>query len=93
MRRHRRRSSAAHVHRSFSISGEASRRAMRDRRCESAVAIRAKNRFWRAAMRREADWRENFFVAKIRDSESALRAFDRQRSAAATSAARCTSHA
>jgi hypothetical protein len=48
-------------------------------RRESAVAIRAKNRFWRAAMRREAGQRENFFIAKNRDSESAQRAFSRLR--------------
>jgi hypothetical protein len=38
--------------------------------------FRAKNRFWRAAMRREAGQHENFFIAKNRDSESAQRAFD-----------------
>src|SRR6266576_1105438 len=43
-------------------------------------AIRAKNRFWRAAMRREANEHENFFIAKNRDSESAQRAFGRLRS-------------
>jgi hypothetical protein len=42
---------------------------------ESAAAIRAKNRFWRATMRREAGCRENFFIAKNGDSESAQRAF------------------
>jgi hypothetical protein len=34
-------------------------------------AIRAKIRFWRAAMRREVSARENFFIAKTCDSESA----------------------
>jgi hypothetical protein len=48
-------------------------------RRESAAAIRAKNRFWRAAMRREAGQRENFFIAKNRDSESAQRAFSQHR--------------
>jgi hypothetical protein len=42
-------------------------------------AIRAENRFWRAAMRREAGGHENFFIAKNRDSESVLRAFCRHR--------------
>jgi hypothetical protein len=46
---------------------------------ESAAAIPAKNRFWRAAMRREARQHENFFIAKNRDSESAQRAFSRLR--------------
>ena len=40
-------------------------------------AIRAKIRFWRAPMRREAGGHENFFIAKTRDSESAQRAFNR----------------
>jgi len=48
-------------------------------------AIRAKIRFWRAPMRREAGEHENFFIAKNRDSESALRAFGRHRWAATTS--------
>jgi len=42
-------------------------------------AIRAKNRFWPATARRKAGGHENFFVAKNRDSESALRAFHRSR--------------
>jgi hypothetical protein len=42
---------------------------------ESAAAIRPKNRFWRATMRREAGRHENFFIAKNCDSESAQRAF------------------
>lgn len=40
---------------------------------ESAGAIRAKNRFWRAPMRRDAGGHENFFIAKNGDSESAQR--------------------
>jgi hypothetical protein len=55
---------------------------------ESGAAIRAKSRFWRAAMRREAVDHENFFIAKNRDSESAQRAFSRPRSVATTSAVR-----
>jgi hypothetical protein len=55
------------------------RRTNQNRACESAAAIRAKNWFWRAAMRREACQHENFFIAKNRDSESAQRAFDRRR--------------
>jgi hypothetical protein len=43
--------------------------------CESASAIRAKNRFWRAPLSREAGEHENFFIAKTRDSESALSRF------------------
>jgi hypothetical protein len=38
-------------------------------------AIRAKIRFWRGPMRREVSAHENFFIAKIRDSESAQNAF------------------
>jgi hypothetical protein len=53
-------------------------------RCESLLAIRAKNRFWRAAMRPEASGHENFFIAKIRDSESAQRALERHSSTATT---------
>ena len=56
--------------------------------CESGAAIRAKSRFWRAAMRHEAVDHENFFIAKNRDSESAQRAFSRPRSVAMTSTAR-----
>jgi len=48
-------------------------------------AIRAKIRFWRAPMRREAGEHENFFIAKNRDSESAQHAFDRHRRLATTS--------
>jgi hypothetical protein len=55
---------------------------------ESAVAIRAKNRFWRATMRREGGGHENIFIAKIRDSESVQRAFADRRSAAMTSTRR-----
>jgi hypothetical protein len=55
---------------------------------ESAVAIRSKNRFWRAAMRREGGGDENIFIAKIRDSESVRRAFARRRSLAMTSTRR-----
>jgi hypothetical protein len=40
-------------------------------------AIRAKNRFWRATLNSEAGEHENFFVAKVCDSESAQRAFNR----------------
>jgi hypothetical protein len=36
-------------------------------------SIRAKIRVWRASMRREGTDRENFFIAKNRDSESAKR--------------------
>jgi hypothetical protein len=42
-------------------------------------AIRAEIRFWRAPMRREVSAHENFFIAKIRDSESAQSAFERHR--------------
>jgi hypothetical protein len=63
------------VHQSFTMNGAASHETKIAPR-ESAAAIRAKNRFWRAAMRREADQHENFFIAKNRDSESAQRAFD-----------------
>jgi hypothetical protein len=46
---------------------------------ESAAAIRAKKRFWRAPMRRDAGAGENFFIAKNRDSESTQRVFGRPR--------------
>jgi hypothetical protein len=52
-----------------------------------SAAIRAKNRIWRAALRREAGGHENFFVAKNRDSESVQRTFDRHRSVATTAIA------
>jgi hypothetical protein len=52
---------------------------------ESAGAIRAKNWFWRAPMTREAAERENFFIAKKRDSESTQRTFDRLKRSAMTS--------
>jgi len=74
-RQHRRRVDAdANVHQSFTISGDASRDT-KNHGCESAEAILAKIRFWRAAMRREAGSHENFFIAKNRDSESTQRAF------------------
>jgi hypothetical protein len=38
-------------------------------------SIRAKIRVWRAPMRREGVGRENFFIAKIRDSESVRAVF------------------
>jgi hypothetical protein len=51
-----------------------------------SVAIRARNWFWRAAMRPEAGGHENFFIAKIRDSESVQRTFGRHSSASRASA-------
>jgi len=66
------------VHRSFTMIGASSRKP-KIRNANQRCAIRAKNRFWRAAMRREAGEHENFFIAKIRDSESAQRAFGRCR--------------
>jgi hypothetical protein len=65
-------------------------RAGRNGASESAAAIRAKNRFWRAPMRREAGEHENFFIAKNRDSESAQRAFEGYQRVATTSRARCS---
>ena len=50
-----------------------------NRLVESVAAIRAKTRLWRAAMRCAAVNRENFFIAKNRDSESARVAFRRHR--------------
>jgi hypothetical protein len=52
-------------------------RAKGNRTANQRCAIRAKNRFWRAPMRREAGEHENFFIAKTRDSESEQRAFGR----------------
>jgi hypothetical protein len=63
-------------------------RGAQNRECESAAAIRSKNRFWRAAMRRQAPGNENFFIAKNHDSESAQRGFGRTRRVAMTSTAR-----
>jgi hypothetical protein len=62
------------VHQSFTIIGDAIARCGNHGR-ESAAAILAKIRFWRAPMRRKAGERENFFIAKNRDSESTQRAF------------------
>src|SRR5580704_6690466 len=79
---------SACVHRSFTIIAKSR---ARDRRFEAANqprAIRAKNRFWRAPMRREAGEHENFFIAKNRDSESAKRVFGRH-SGVATTLATC----
>jgi hypothetical protein len=65
------------VQRSFTMFAGATLRTGKQHR-ESASAIRSKNRFWRAPMRREGGGHENFFIAKNRDSESAQRAFNRQ---------------
>jgi hypothetical protein len=54
-------------------------RTNQNRTANQRHAIRPKNRFWRATMRREAGNRENFFIAKNRDSESVQRAFGRLR--------------
>jgi hypothetical protein len=51
--------------------------AKENRTRESAAAIPAKNRVWRAAMSRQAVVHENFFIAKKRDSESATTAYCR----------------
>jgi hypothetical protein len=64
------------MHRLFTISGDASR-ATPTWVPNQRRAIRAKNRFWRAPMRREAGGHENFFIAKFRDSESTQPAFRR----------------
>src|SRR2546421_49630 len=55
-----------------------------NRRC----AIRAKTAVWRALRRREGLAGENFFIAKIRDSESAQRAFGCYRCTATKRASR-----
>jgi hypothetical protein len=60
---------------------------------ESVAAIRPKNRFWRAPMRRRRRKHENFFIAKICDSESAHAAFERSRRVALTSIAHRSSRA
>jgi hypothetical protein len=75
---------SARVHQLFTITGDA----LRDveiAASESAAAILAKIRFWRATMRRKAGEHENFFIAKNRDSESTQRAFCRLRRVAMTS--------
>jgi hypothetical protein len=67
----------ANLHRSFTMIADVSAENENVAR-ESVDAIRAKIRFWRAMMRREADEHENFFIAKVRDSESAQRDFRRR---------------
>jgi hypothetical protein len=67
----------ARPRRSFAASGGASREPKR--LANQLSAIRAKIRFWRAPMRREVFARENFFIAKICDSESMQRAFGHTR--------------
>jgi hypothetical protein len=64
------------MHHSFTISGR-SIAWVNDAAANQSQSIRAKNRFWRARMRREAGEHENFFIAKNRDSESAQRPFSR----------------
>jgi hypothetical protein len=44
--------------------GDAGEAKKRKRSRESEAAFRAKNRFWRATMRREAGGHKNFFIAK-----------------------------
>jgi hypothetical protein len=44
----------------------------------SRIRFERKIRRWRAVLRREAGERENFFVAKIRDSESVQRLLERR---------------
>jgi hypothetical protein len=66
-RHHQRIASGARMHQSFTISGAIGKNGV----AESVVAIRAKNRFWRAPISRKAGKRKNFFIAKNRDSESA----------------------
>jgi hypothetical protein len=67
----------------------ASRAACKPKRsCESVGPIRIKNRFWRAAMRRKAGRRKNFFIAKNIDSESVQPGFRHAARGATTSVAR-----
>jgi hypothetical protein len=63
--------SSARVHQSFTVAADGSLKKTRPQRANRVQAIRAKFRFLRATMRREADRHENFFIAKNRDSESA----------------------
>lgn len=77
----------ARVHRSFTISGEVRGRDEHFSPRISRARFAQKTGFWRAPMRREAGEHENFFIAKIRDSESAQRAFHRPRCCATTSRA------
>jgi hypothetical protein len=56
-------------------AGHPMHRASDKRLANQPSAIRAKIRFWRAPMRREVSAHENFFIAKICDSESAQGAF------------------
>jgi hypothetical protein len=64
------------VHQSFTITGDASRE-LGHAAANQPQSIRSKNRLWRATMSCEAGEHENFFIAKIRDSESAQRVFER----------------
>src|SRR5260370_604815 len=57
------------VRRSSTMSGDASPRS-ETAPANQPHAIRAKNRFWRARMRREAGLHENFFLAQNRASTS-----------------------
>jgi hypothetical protein len=81
------------VHRSFTISGDAIRARRQLRPANQLRAIRAKNRFWRAPMRREGGGHENFFIAKTRDSESTQSALWRSPRCAMMSAASRSSNA
>jgi len=69
----------ARVHRSFTMNGGDASRDTKTAAAESAAAILAKNRFWRARRDAKPASMKNFFLAKNRDSESTQRAFGRHR--------------
>jgi hypothetical protein len=62
------------------MSGDASRDA-KTAAAESAAAILAKDRFWRARREAKPVGTKNFFLAKNQDSESTQHAFGRARQA------------
>jgi hypothetical protein len=70
------------------VTAHRARHASQNAVANRSAAIRIKNRFWRAVMRRKAGHCKNFFVAKNRDSESVRPAFDHAARGATTSVAR-----
>jgi hypothetical protein len=75
------------------VDARRARRVSQNAVANRSAAIRIKNRFWRAAMRRKARRRKNFFIAKNRDSESAQPAFRHTARGTTTSVARETANA
>jgi hypothetical protein len=70
------------------VTAHRARHASQNAVANRSAAIRIKNRFWRAAMRRKAGRRKNFFIAKNIDSESVQPGFRHGARDATTSVAR-----